>query len=297
MTPPHGPRALDVDEAHARLTGSTHSTDSTDSTDTADTADSTGSIDTTGLTVVDVRTPGEYAAGHLPGALNIPLDRLDSALPALRRLPGGQLLVVCASGARSENACRVLTGHGIQAMTLAGGTQGWTRRGHELHRPAASPRAAWSMERQVRSPRARSCWSVSASDSCTRPGSRCPPVSRAVSSSRRSATPAAWPPCCRSCRTTAHAPPSSMRPWPLWRGAVRHRSPEEVPDGPGDDVLVQAVRAAQRQQPVRHVDQCLGDVPRRQAGQSRSTSTTSAWSAASTAVRGPTSSKGRTVAA
>ncbi|KUO02970.1 transporter [Streptomyces caeruleatus] len=102
------------------------------------------------MTVVDVRTPGEYTAGHLPGALNIPLDRLDSALPALRSLPGGQLLVVCASGARSADACRVLAEHRIQAMTLTGGTQGWAQRGHALHRPASSPRATWSMERQVR---------------------------------------------------------------------------------------------------------------------------------------------------
>lgn len=123
MTPPHGPRTLGVDEARTRLPG---------------------------LTVVDVRTPGEYAAGHVPGALNIPLDHLDSALPALRRLPGERLLMVCASGARSENACRVLAEHGIGAMTLTGGTQGWARRGQELHRPPARPRATWSMERQVR---------------------------------------------------------------------------------------------------------------------------------------------------
>ncbi|WP_369174726.1 rhodanese-like domain-containing protein [Streptomyces sp. R28] len=129
MTAPHGPLALDVDEAHSRMT------DPTDLTD---------------LTVIDVRTPGEYSAGHLPGALNIPLDRLDSALPTLRRLPGEQLLVVCASGARSENACRVLAEHGVRAMTLTGGTQAWARRGHELHRPPSSPRATWSMERQVR---------------------------------------------------------------------------------------------------------------------------------------------------
>ncbi|GAA4080631.1 rhodanese-like domain-containing protein [Streptomyces shaanxiensis] len=102
-----------------------------------------------GLTVIDVRTPGEYAAGHLPEALNIPLDQLDRALPALRRL-SGELLVVCASGARSENACRVLAGHGIRAMTLTGGTQGWAGLGHELHRPASGTRAAWAMERQVR---------------------------------------------------------------------------------------------------------------------------------------------------
>ncbi|MDV9193726.1 rhodanese-like domain-containing protein, partial [Streptomyces sp. SR27] len=37
-----------------------------------------------GLTVVDVRTPGEYASGHVPGAVNVPLDRLARAVPALR---------------------------------------------------------------------------------------------------------------------------------------------------------------------------------------------------------------------
>ncbi|MGW4027128.1 rhodanese-like domain-containing protein, partial [Streptomyces sp. NPDC005009] len=59
------------------------------------------------LTVIDVRTTGEYASGHLPGAHNIPLDRLDTALPALKTAAGrGDLLVVCASGARSATACR-----------------------------------------------------------------------------------------------------------------------------------------------------------------------------------------------
>ncbi|MGV9574836.1 rhodanese-like domain-containing protein, partial [Streptomyces nigra] len=102
------------------------------------------------LTVVDVRTPGEYAAGHLPGALNVPLDRLPSALPALRRLPAGELLVVCASGARSENACRLLAEQGVTALTLTGGTQGWAADGHALRRPESGARAGWAMERQVR---------------------------------------------------------------------------------------------------------------------------------------------------
>lgn len=117
-----GPLALDADEARSRLPG---------------------------LTVVDVRTPGEYAAGHLPEALNVPLDQLGRAVPALRRL-SGELLVVCASGNRSANACRVLAEHGIHAMTLTGGTRGWAERGHELHHPTGSPRATWPMERQVR---------------------------------------------------------------------------------------------------------------------------------------------------
>ncbi|MEU2283443.1 rhodanese-like domain-containing protein [Streptomyces sp. NPDC013178] len=107
------------------------------------------------LTVIDVRTPGEYASGHLPGALNIPLDQVRRALPELRDAAERRdLLVVCASGARSGKACEFLAGQGIPAATLAGGTGAWAERGHDLHRPPAhdtrATRATWSMERQVR---------------------------------------------------------------------------------------------------------------------------------------------------
>ncbi|MGW3173361.1 rhodanese-like domain-containing protein [Streptomyces sp. NPDC001153] len=104
------------------------------------------------LTVIDVRTPGEYASGHLPGALNIPLDQVRRALPEIRHAAGrGDVLVVCASGARSENACRLLAQEGIPTASLTGGTRAWAGGGHELHRPAAcDTRAGWSMERQVR---------------------------------------------------------------------------------------------------------------------------------------------------
>lgn len=102
------------------------------------------------LTVIDVRTPGEYASGHLPGAHNVPVDRLGEALPAMRAAAErADLLVVCASGARSARACTTLAEHGITATTLSGGTSGWAERGHDLHRPAG-PRRAWAMERQVR---------------------------------------------------------------------------------------------------------------------------------------------------
>ncbi|MFI8392217.1 rhodanese-like domain-containing protein [Streptomyces sp. NPDC085540] len=103
------------------------------------------------LIVLDVRTPGEYATGHLPGALNIPLDHLDRALPDIRHASQrGDILLVCASGARSENACHTLAAHGITTATLAGGTGAWTADGHTLHRPEKARRTAWSMERQVR---------------------------------------------------------------------------------------------------------------------------------------------------
>lgn len=103
------------------------------------------------LIIIDVRTPGEFAGGHLPGALNIPLDRVQRALPDIRHAAErGDVLVVCASGARSENACRVLAENGVTAATLSGGTGAWAADGHELHRPQGTSRATWGMERQVR---------------------------------------------------------------------------------------------------------------------------------------------------
>ncbi|MFD5148078.1 rhodanese-like domain-containing protein [Streptomyces sp. NPDC058401] len=101
--------------------------------------------------IVDVRTPGEYASGHLPGALNIPLDRIGSSLTELREAAEGQdLLLVCASGSRSQNAVRTLAKHGIAATSLTGGTTSWSAHGHPLDYPAGGPGRVWAMERQVR---------------------------------------------------------------------------------------------------------------------------------------------------
>ncbi|MEU1464069.1 rhodanese-like domain-containing protein [Streptomyces sp. NPDC005727] len=103
------------------------------------------------LTVIDVRTPGEYAGGHIPGALNIPLDRLGRALPEIRgAAERGEVLVVCASGARSESACRTLAESGVHTATLAGGTGAWAAQGNDLDRSEGGTRATWGMERQVR---------------------------------------------------------------------------------------------------------------------------------------------------
>ncbi|MGV9313502.1 rhodanese-like domain-containing protein [Streptomyces sp. NPDC003691] len=110
------------------------------------------------LTVIDVRTPGEYASGHVPGAVNIPLDRVRQALPEIAGAAGrGEVLVVCASGARSGSACALLAGQGVRAASLEGGTRAWERQGHPLERPTAGgpgacavPKGGWAMERQVR---------------------------------------------------------------------------------------------------------------------------------------------------
>lgn len=103
-----------------------------------------------GMTVIDVREPGEFAAGHLPGAVNLPLAEIRRATAVLHehaRSTG--LLMVCSSGNRSLIACSVLAEAGVPASSLAGGTEGWAADGRALTRFRGS-RNVWSMERQVR---------------------------------------------------------------------------------------------------------------------------------------------------
>lgn len=77
-----------------------------------------------GARLVDVRTPGEYAAGHLPGALNVPLDALERRLDDLG--PRDQALIVyCESGARSAHAQRLLKRHGFGSVRNLGSWRTW----------------------------------------------------------------------------------------------------------------------------------------------------------------------------
>jgi len=72
-----------------------------------------------GALVIDVRSPGEFSSGHLPKAINIPLDEIESALP--KRVPDKSqvLLLHCASGMRSGMAKSKLNGMGyINAFNL-----------------------------------------------------------------------------------------------------------------------------------------------------------------------------------
>lgn len=71
---------------------------------------------TPGARIVDVRTEQEYAAGHLPAAENIPLDRLASA----RFAQGEKLFVYCHSGARSARAAAYLKSQGLDAVNMGG---------------------------------------------------------------------------------------------------------------------------------------------------------------------------------
>lgn len=63
---------------------------------------------------VDVRTPGEFAGGHAPGCVNIPLDQLAGRAGQLDKAK--PVLLCCASGSRSAMAASLLRKQGFEAV-------------------------------------------------------------------------------------------------------------------------------------------------------------------------------------
>jgi phage shock protein E len=70
--------------------------------------------------IIDVRSPSEFAAGHVRGALNIPLDRFADEIA--RQVPDKStaVLLCCASGARSGMACNFMQQMGYQQVSNGG---------------------------------------------------------------------------------------------------------------------------------------------------------------------------------
>lgn len=98
------------------------------------------------LKLVDVRTPLEFASGHVPGAVNLPLDILTPT--ALTGLAGGPPIVfICKGGTRGGKACEQAEVLGIPALNLSGGTEGWKQSGYPVE---GSGKEVISLERQVR---------------------------------------------------------------------------------------------------------------------------------------------------
>lgn len=98
-------------------------------------------------TVVDVRSPAEYEAAHIPGSFNLPLDRLPDCVRGIEEATDEPVVLVCRSGQRAEAAERELQGSDLCALhVLDGGLGAWEAAGLPLNRG----RQRWSMERQVR---------------------------------------------------------------------------------------------------------------------------------------------------
>ncbi|HET6351288.1 MAG TPA: rhodanese-like domain-containing protein [Coriobacteriia bacterium] len=74
--------------------------------------------------LVDVREPYEFAAGHVKGAVNVPLGTLASKLDRYDR--HAEIFIMCHSGSRSASAASLMKKHGFEnAYSVSGGTAAW----------------------------------------------------------------------------------------------------------------------------------------------------------------------------
>lgn len=92
--------------------------------------------------ILDVRGPGEFSSQHIEGSLNIPLEDLARRFD---EVPGSDVVLVCRSGLRSEEAARILRQRGRTGRQLEGGIAAWS----QLGLPTAG-RGHMPIEQQVR---------------------------------------------------------------------------------------------------------------------------------------------------
>lgn len=92
-----------------------------------------------GAFVIDVREPYEYIAGHVPGAVLVPMAFVHGRLADLPR--ERRVYVICATGNRSLAAAQWMRTAGVDAVSVAAGTLGWLRLGKPVvtgHEPDES---------------------------------------------------------------------------------------------------------------------------------------------------------------
>ncbi len=84
----------------------------------------------TAYLLVDVRTPDEFATGHINGAVNIPLDSLETRLSEVPRTE--PVVLYCRSGNRSAKAAQILANAGYTRIYDLGGINAWTEQGFPI---------------------------------------------------------------------------------------------------------------------------------------------------------------------
>ncbi len=95
--------------------------------------------------LIDVRSASEFAAGHIPGAVNLPMDQIEGRLADLEA--DRQIVLICQSGTRAAVVRGMLEPCRKDVAVLQGGTAAWVREGLPV---VASVKTRWSLERQVR---------------------------------------------------------------------------------------------------------------------------------------------------
>ncbi len=85
-------------------------------------------INSRNAVVVDVRTPEEFKTGSVPGARNVPVDKVAEKMPDIKK--DKPLIVVCATGSRAGKAAAQLRSSGYgEVYVLAGGIAAWREAG------------------------------------------------------------------------------------------------------------------------------------------------------------------------
>lgn len=87
-----------------------------------------------GVPLIDVREVDEFAAGHVPGAVNIPMSEIGNRL---EELPSESFDVICHAGGRSARVIEALETRGYDATNVEGGTSEWIAQGHAVEVPSA----------------------------------------------------------------------------------------------------------------------------------------------------------------
>lgn len=115
------------DSAEVSVSSGPTASSAPDTGSSLDSADFAAALKRPGTTVLDVRTPAEFAEGHLEGAVNMDVESTDFPAQAAQLDPGATYAVYCRSGNRSKAAMNFLAAQGFTSMfDLAGGINAWT---------------------------------------------------------------------------------------------------------------------------------------------------------------------------
>jgi len=94
---------------------------------------------------IDVRSASEFASGHIPTTINIPMDEIENRLSDLK--PRTPTVLICQAGTRAALTRQILAGRAGELVILDGGLNAWQQASLPT---VAITRSRWSLERQVR---------------------------------------------------------------------------------------------------------------------------------------------------